>query len=101
MSGAPAPPPLSVFATALEAGFLMQEAATVLALRGAALSALPPRSGLEALRMVVEKPPAFAASARAAWIAAATGRRADEALSAALRPLRTEARANLARLSRA
>lgn len=100
MSRVPGHLPLSAYATALEAAFLMQEAASVLALRVAALSGLRPLAPGEALRMVAEKPPAFAASAHAALDAALRGRRADEVMAAALRPLRREARANVARLSR-
>ncbi len=100
MSEAPEPFPLSLYATALEAGFLMQEAAMVFSLRTAALSGLRPLASDEALRMLTEKPPAFAAANAAAWMAIATGRRADEVIAAALRPLRTETRANVARLRR-
>ena len=99
MSDAPIPFPISVYATTLEAAFLMHEAVSVLSLRTAALSGFRPLAPDEALRMVTEKPPAFAASAAAAFEAALRGRRAEEVLAAALRPLRAEARANVARLS--
>jgi len=100
VTDAPEPFPFPIYATALEAAFLMQEAALVLSLRAAALSGLRPLAPGEALRMVTEKPPAFAAASVAAWTAMATGRRADEVLAAALRPLRAETRANVARLRR-
>jgi hypothetical protein len=100
VSGRSVPVPFAACATALEAAFLVQEAASVLALRAAAFSGVRPRVPGEALRMIAEKPPAFAASAAAALDAAVTGHRADEVIRAALRPLRAEARANVARLAR-
>ncbi|MEE4119137.1 MAG: hypothetical protein V2I65_08990 [Paracoccaceae bacterium] len=100
MSRGPRHLPLSAYATALEAAFLLHEAASVWALRAAALSGLRPLAPGEALRMIAEKPPAFAASAHAALDAALRGRRAEEVMAAALRPLRLEARANAQRLSR-
>jgi hypothetical protein len=100
LSGRPGHFPLSAYAAALEAAFLLHEATSVWALRAAALSGLRPLAPGEAVRMVVEKPPAFAASAHAALDAALRGRFADQVMAAALRPLRLEARANVARLSR-
>jgi hypothetical protein len=98
MSGSLVPFPFSVFAACLEAGSLAQDSASVLVLRAVALSAVGADAAEEAMRMVAEKPPAFAAAASAAWIATIRGRRAEEVWSAALVPLRTEARANVVRL---
>jgi hypothetical protein len=91
---------LAFWATQLEAAFLAAEAGSVLTLRMMSFSGLRPMVPGEHLRMVVEKPPAFLAAALAAWIATVSGRRADEVLAAAIRPLRAEASANVLRLSR-
>ena len=94
------PVQLALLGTALEAGYLVQEAGSVLAMRVAGLSGLRPLATDEVHRMVSEKPAAFAAAGMAAWIVAARGRRADEILAASLRPLRSETRANVLRLRR-
>ena len=94
-----APSPLSFWTTAIDATLLMQEAAFVVTARTLALSATQgPHVTREATRMVLEKPPAFAAAANAAWIAAARGHHFHEVLAAALRPLRAKTTSNASRL---
>lgn len=89
---------LSIWGSWLEGAFLAAEANSVIALRCAAFFANGPTAAPEALRMMAEKPPAFAASGLAATISAMGGQRADQVAAAALRPLRSEASANVLRL---
>lgn len=56
--------------------------------------------GLEAVRMVLEKPAAFAQAAQRAALAAAAGGAPEVVADAALRPIRIRARANARRLRR-
>ena len=93
--------PATAVAAAFEAAYLCQETISVISLRGAALARLGAFPTEEAVRMVLEKPPAFMAAGIAAWSAAFQGSRGDEVLSAAIRSLRIEARANAARLTKA
>jgi hypothetical protein len=74
-------------------------AAEVIARRGAML-ARGAMSAPEAVRMVTEKPAAFAAAAQKAAVAAASGRDPARVAEAALRPLRAKAAANARRLRR-
>ena len=55
-------------------------------------------SGIEAARMVTEKPAAFALGAQRAAMAAIAGRAPETVAAAALRPIRTRTRANARRL---
>lgn len=89
---------LGIWASWLEGAFLAVEAHSVVALRVAAIWVQGPTAGPELMRMVAEKPPAFAASGLAATISAFGGNRADQVAAAALRPLRAEATANALRL---
>ncbi|MFV0359500.1 antifreeze protein [Tropicimonas sp.] len=84
--------------TGLEAGMLGVEASLVIAYRVYGAFGFNPLTSEELVRMIAEKPPAFAASAVAAGIAAACGLRPDQVLAAAIRPLRKETNRNLRRL---
>jgi len=95
----PRGPATVLWGATLECAFLAQETASVMAIRSVRLAGLTPAARAEALRMVAEKPPAFADATRAAWRAALDGRGAHEVLVAALRPLRQQIRANVDRLA--
>ncbi|MDT0682738.1 antifreeze protein [Roseicyclus sp. F158] len=78
---------------------LAQEAQMVIAYRTLGAAGLWPVTAGENSRMVSEKGPAFTASAMAASMAAMTGKRPDEIMTAAIRPLRKETSRNAKRLS--
>ncbi|MEM6738756.1 MAG: antifreeze protein [Pseudomonadota bacterium] len=90
--------PLSLWQSSLEVAFLSVEALSVFGLRMMLLSGARPMANSEPVRMVMEKPPAFLASGVEAWSAAASGKSADQIMTASLRPLRAKTRANADRL---
>lgn len=75
------------------------EAQFVITMRTAGLLGMVPHRPSENLRMVTEKSDAYRESLLAAFRSAAKGRRADQILSAALRPYGQRTRANARRLS--
>ncbi len=77
------------------------EAQMVIALRTAGMMGVLPQAAGENARMVTEKQDAAAASLRAAMRAASRGARADEVLSAALKPYGRRTKANAKRLGKA
>lgn len=77
------------------------EATTVVGLRMMALAGAWKMSPDETLRMMTEKPPAFAKAAEAAARSAARGKRPDEIAAAAMVPLTRVARSNRRRLQKA
>lgn len=76
----------------------MNLAAAEVVWRRTALFATGALSGAEALRMLTEKPQAFAEGAAQAAITAATGGSAAAVASAAIRPVSARAAANVRRL---
>ena len=78
--------------------FMGIEAQFVIGMRLAGMMGLRPHARDENLRMLSEKTDAAAESISAALRAAARGARADQVLSAAMRPYGDRTRANAARL---
>lgn len=72
----------------------------VIALRVAGMMGVLKQDAAEPQRMVQEKADAAGESMRAALRAAASGKRADHVMAAALRPYRRRASANARRLTR-
>ena len=103
----PAPNPFLVpvngqvetFALGLEMMHLAGETQSIMVMRLLGLSGLWNVQDTESARMVAEKPAAFARSAEAAINAARVGGRPDQVMAAAVEPLRSKTRANVARLS--
>lgn len=91
---------VETFALGLEMLHLAGETQTVMVMRLLGLSGLWNVQTTESTRMVAEKPAAFARSAEAAIKAAIDGQRPDQVMAAAVEPLRSKTRANVARLSR-
>lgn len=86
--------------TGVQVMMLGIETQTVIAYRMLGLAGLWGVSPKENHRMISEKPPAFARSANDAMKAALTGKRPDEVVSAAVKPLRRRTKSNVRRLSR-
>ncbi len=92
--------PIEFWSLGYQMAMTMAEAQAVMAMRIFGLAgawSLPPS---EAIRMIAEKPPAFMRAASAAGMAAANGKRPDQILSAALKPVRQKTRANSRRLAK-
>lgn len=87
-------------ALGLEMMHLAGETQSIMAMRLLGMSGLWNVTDTESTRMVAEKPAAFARSAEAAIKAAMGGQRPDQVMAAAVEPLRSKTRANVARLSR-
>lgn len=83
-----------------EAAAAASEAQAVATLRTLGLFGLWPLPERERATMIVEKPPALAASALAATFTIMGGQRPDRVLAAALQPIRIETNKNAARLVR-
>ncbi|MBM1813884.1 antifreeze protein [Sulfitobacter pseudonitzschiae] len=79
---------------------LMMETASVMTMRMMGMAGLWSVTKSENERMVSEKSSAFLDSAAAASVATMTGKRPDEVMNAALRPLRRKTRANARRLGK-
>lgn len=96
--------PVSDASETVQLGFemfhLASEAQSIVAMRFLGMSGLWNVKPTENARMVAEKPAAFARSAGEAMKAAMDGRRPDQVVAAAVRPLRNKTKANVARLSR-
>lgn len=92
--------PYDLFRTGSEIALMAVEAQSVIALRLMGLSGLWSVTPRESLRMVSEKGPAFRDASMAAVAAAMGGKRPDEIVDAAVKPLRRKTRANVRRLSR-
>lgn len=89
---------LEALTTGLEIALLSWEAQTVMLHRLLGLWGLLALNADEARLMVAEKPPAFAAALIAASATAIGGQRPDRVVAAAIHPLRSRTRANVARL---
>jgi hypothetical protein len=93
--------PFALWTSAFAAARMMTEAQFVIALRLAGMAGLWTLAPGETARMVTEKQRAFAESAVALTAAAAGGRRPEQILDAAVRPLGRRTRANSRRLGQA
>ncbi|MFY0632435.1 MAG: hypothetical protein JXQ91_01375 [Vannielia sp.] len=91
---------LEVWATGLQAAWLMAESQSVISHRVMGLSGLGPREPDEIQRMFLEKSTAFSAAAMAGVMLAVSGRRPDEIWRAMIHPLRDTTARNLRRLGR-
>jgi len=91
---------LEVWATGLQAAWLIAESHSVISHRMLGLTGLGPRGQDEIQRMVLEKSTAFSAAAVAGLMLALNGRRPDEVMRAMLHPLRSTTARNLRRLGR-
>ena len=76
------------------------EAQTVIAIRVLGMAGLWAVRPTENTRMVTEKSTAFLQSAQAAMSAAAEGKRPDQIVTAAVKPIRRRTSSNVRRLSR-
>ena len=79
---------------------MMTEAQVVIAYRMMGMAGVWPVSASENARMVSEKVPAFITASGAATAAAMSGKRPDQILEAALRPIGLKTRANSRRLGK-
>ena len=91
---------LEVWATGLQAAWLVADSHSVISHRVMGLSGLAPRGKDEVSRMFVEKGTAFSAAAIAGALLALSGRRPDEVWRAMMQPLRYTTGRNLRRLER-
>ena len=92
--------PLELFKTQMEVGMMLAEAQSVIAMRMMGWGGLWSVTRSENNRMVSEKAEAIAKSMQNATLAAMTGKRPDEIVNAAVKPLRQKTRANAARLGK-
>ena len=92
--------PLELFKTNLEVGMMLAEAQSVIAMRMMGWGGLWSVTKSENNRMVSEKTEAITKSIQNATLAAMTGKRPDEIVNAAVKPLRQKTRANVARLGK-
>lgn len=88
----------SIYALQVQVAMIAIEAQTVVAYRCLGMAGLWPSDAKERRRMVMEKPPAFAASGWAATQAMMQGKSPDQVARAAIIPLRRKTRANAKRL---
>lgn len=92
--------PLDLFRTTLEVGMMLAEAHSVIAMRVMGWGGMWSVSGSENNRMVSEKTEAMSRSVQRATQAALSGKRPDEIVNAAVKPLRQKTRANVKRLGK-
>lgn len=92
--------PLGLWLAGIGTAHMLVEAQTTITLRLLGMAGLWPVSRTEGQRMLTEKPGAFVESAGAAITAAMTGKRPDQVMAAALKPIRKKTRANSRRLSK-
>ena len=92
--------PADMFGAWMNMSMLMVETASVMTMQMMGMAGLWSGTKSENDRMVSEKPAAFLDSATAASVATMTGKRPDEVMNAALRPLRRKTRANARRLGK-
>ncbi|WP_238547654.1 antifreeze protein [Meridianimarinicoccus roseus] len=92
--------PLQAMQTGLQLATMLAEAQMVVTLRVLGQFGLWAVTPGENRRMVSEKPQAFLKSANAALAAAQAGKRPDQVLSAAVKPLGRKTRSNMHRLAR-
>ncbi|MCF7698421.1 antifreeze protein [Loktanella sp. M215] len=92
--------PLELFKTNMELGMMLAEAQSVIAMRVMGWGGLWSVTNTENDRMMSEKTEAITKSMQNATLAAMTGKRADEIVNAAVKPLRQKTRANVKRLGK-
>lgn len=92
--------PMDLWQAGVQLTMLGIETQMVIAYRLLGMSGVWAVAPSENERMVSEKAPAFAHAANAAMRAAASGKRPDEVLTAAVKPLRSRTKSNVRRLSR-
>lgn len=92
--------PVDLVRTGSQVGLLMVESQAVVALRLLGLTGFWAVTPSETSVMISEKGPTLAKAASAATRAMASGKRPDQVLDAAVRPLRSRTRANVRRLSK-
>ena len=92
--------PLELFKTQMEVGMMLAEAQSVIAMRMMGWGGLWSVTKSENNRMVSEKTEAIAKAVQNATLAAMTGKRPDQIVNAAVKPLRQKTRANVARLGK-
>jgi len=92
--------PLQAWQSGLQLATMLAEANLVVTYRVLGQMGLWATAPGEATRMVREKPGAFVQAAFAAARAAQSGKRPDQVLSAAVRPLGRKTRSNMHRLAR-
>lgn len=92
--------PLDFWMLGIRSAQVIAEAQMVIGLRLLGLNGLWPVSASETSRMVSEKAPAFIRSGGSAMTAAMKGRRPDQIVEAALKPIGLKTRSNARRLSR-
>lgn len=93
--------PADLAALGMRTWGLWSEAMMVVSMRSLGMMGLWPVRPDEAMRMFLEKPPAFSDAALAAASAAWRGKRPDQIAVATMAPLTRKARANRRRLSQA
>lgn len=91
--------PLDWWFLSLRYSQMMVEAQTVMSLRLLGMTGLWPVAASEQSRMVTEKLPAFIKAGGHATAAAMKGRRPDQIMDAALKPIGRKTRSNARRLS--
>ncbi|WP_394151906.1 antifreeze protein [Loktanella salsilacus] len=92
--------PLDLFKTQMEVGMMLAEAQSVIAMRMMGWGGLWSVATSENDRMVSEKTEAIMMSMQGAALAAMSGKRPDEIMNAAVKPLRQKTRANAKRLGK-
>ena len=92
--------PFDLYYTSSRLWWLCAEASTVMTMRMMGMAGLWSVTKSENDRMVSEKSSAFLDSATAASIATMSGKRPDEVMNAAVKPLRRKTRANARRLGK-
>jgi len=96
----PAATVADLWAAPVQISAMMAEAQMVVAMRILGMAGFWAVTPNETHRMFAEKQSAFATSMKAATRALAAGKRPDEVMSDALRPIRRRTRSNLSRLAK-
>ena len=92
--------PLTMMQLSTDMARLMMETQTVMTLRIMGMAGALPQSRGENERMVNEKGPAMVKAYQAATVAALAGKRPDQILTAAMKPVSRKVRANRRRLTK-
>lgn len=92
--------PLELMQFNIRTATMMMEASTVMTMRMLAMGGIIPARRGENKRMVEEKSKAMAKSATAAGLAMMQGKRPDQVMEAAMKPISQRVRANRKRLTK-
>jgi hypothetical protein len=92
--------PFAFLRLGMQTGMMMAEAQAVIAMRLMGMAGAWNVTDRENTRMVSEKVSAFSDAAMKMGFAAMGGKRPDQIMTAAVRPLRSKTRGNVRRLSR-